>query len=133
MSSTTSYADVVEGVRATLHTYVQALDDGRTDDIVATFVPDGVFDSEGVGTFEGHEALRDAYESWKPRRPQRHLVLNTVVTDWSDDDARAVSDVVFLRMGADGWATQLVGRYHDALHNDGGTWRFRRRVVTFVS
>ena len=127
-----AYADVVEGVRATLHTYVQALDDGRTDDIVATFLADGVFDSEGVGIFEGHEALRGAYESWKPVRPQRHLVLNTVVTDWTDEEAEAVSDVVFLRMGADGWTTRLVGRYHDALYNDGGTWRFRRRVAAFV-
>lgn len=133
MSSAIAYADVVEGVRSTLHTYVQALDDGRTDDIVATFLPDGVFDSEGVGTFEGHAALRDAYESWKPRRPQRHLMMNTVVTHWNDEDSVAISDMAFLRMGAEGWTTQLVGRYHDTLHNDGGTWRFRRRVVTFVS
>ena len=31
------YAEVAEGVRATLATYTQALDDGRTDDVVATF------------------------------------------------------------------------------------------------
>ena len=24
---------------------------------------------------------------WKPRRPQRHLVVNTLVTDWNDDEA----------------------------------------------
>ena len=30
-----TYADVVEGVRATIAAYAQALDDGRTDDIVA--------------------------------------------------------------------------------------------------
>lgn len=133
MSDAGAYAEVVEGVRATLHAYVQALDDGRTDDIVDTFVPDGVFDSAGIGTFEGHEALRAAYSSWAPVRPQRHLTMNTLVTHWTADDAEAVSDVVFLLMGTDGWTVQLVGRYHDVLHNDDGTWRFRRRTVSFVS
>jgi hypothetical protein len=28
-------------------------------------------------------------------------------------------------------AYQLVGRYHDTLHRDGGSWRFHRRVATF--
>ena len=36
-----SGADVVEGVRATIAAYAQALDDSRTEDIVATFCPDG--------------------------------------------------------------------------------------------
>ena len=54
-----------------------------------------------------------------PRRPQRHLVLNTVVTEWSDTEATAISDVVFLLLGDSGWTIQLVGRYHDILHHDG--------------
>jgi ketosteroid isomerase-like protein len=127
-----SHADVVEGVRATLHTYVQALDDGRTDDIVATFVPDGVFDSAAVGRFEGHDALRAAYDSWTPTRPQRHLVLNTVLTSWTGDSAEAVSDVVFLLKASDGWATLLVGRYHDTLRYEDDAWRFVERVATFL-
>lgn len=133
MTEPARYADVVEGVRATMHTYVQALDDGRTDDIVATFCADGVFESEGMGTFAGHDELRDAYDGWKPTRPQRHLVSNTVVTEWSDDRAEATSDVVFMRMGSSGWTTQLIGRYCDVLRNETGTWRFEKRVISFVS
>jgi ketosteroid isomerase-like protein len=130
--SDTTFAEVAEGVRATLAAYTQALDDGRTDDVVATFCPDGVCDIPGMGTHEGHDALRAAYAGWAPRRPQRHLVLNTHVTEWTGDEAEAISDVVFLRQGKTGWTVQLVGRYHDTLHRDGGTWRFHRRVVTFV-
>jgi ketosteroid isomerase-like protein len=126
-----SFADVAEGVRATIAAYVHALDDGRTDDVVATFCPDGVCDIPGMGMFEGHEALRAAYAGWTPQRPQRHLVLNTLVTRWSGDEADAVSDVVFILRGGSGWDIQLVGRYHDTLHNDGGTWRFHRRVASF--
>jgi SnoaL-like domain len=131
--SDTTFAEVAEGVRATLAAYTHALDDGRTDDVVATFCPDGLIDLPGMGTHEGHDALRAAYAGWAPRRPQRHLVLNTLVTDWTSDEAEAVSDVVFILLGKDGWSVQLVGRYQDTLHRDGGTWRFHRRVATFES
>ena len=132
--SNSTLAEVSEGVRAALAAYTQALDDGRVDDVVATFCADGVIDIPGMGTHAGHDALRDAYTGWKPRRPQRHLVLNTHVTDWNDHEATAISDVIFLLMGKDGgWSVQLVGRYHDTLHQDGGSWRFHRRSATFVT
>lgn len=129
----TSYADVAEGIRATIAAYTHALDDGRTDDIVSTFCPDGAVDIPGMGTHEGHDALRDAYTRWKPRRPQRHLVVNTLVTEWDDHEAHATSDVVFLLQGDAGWAVQVVGRYRDVLHHVDGTWRFHRRVAEFVT
>jgi hypothetical protein len=131
MPNELSFADVAEGVRATIAAYTQALDDGRTDDVVATFCTEGLIDLPGMGTHEGHDALRTAYAGWAPRRPQRHLVLNTHVADWSDDEASAVSDVIFILLGKGRWSIQLVGRYHDTLHRDGGTWRFHRRVAVF--
>jgi ketosteroid isomerase-like protein len=135
---TASFADVAEGVRATIARYTQALDDGRTDDIVATYCPDGTFDMPGTGTFTGHDALRETYENWKPRRPQRHLVVNTLVTEWSDDEATAVSDVVLVLerksepgSGSAGWAVSFVARYTDVLHHDDEHgWRFVRRTVS---
>jgi ketosteroid isomerase-like protein len=126
-----TFAEVAEGVRATIAAYTQALDDGRADDVVATFCPDAVCDFGDLGTFEGHDALQKAYAGWMPRGPQRHLVLNTLVTRWSGDEADAVSDVVFIVPGKRGWSIRLVGRYRDTLHRDGGTWRFHRRVVAF--
>ena len=133
MSTDTRYADVVEGVRATIAAYTQALDDGRTDDVVATFCPDGVCDIPGMGTHVGHDALRAAYGKWTPQRPQRHLVLNTLVTDWNEHEADAISDVIFILQRKEGWAIQLVGRYHDTLHHQDGQWRFHRRVAEFVT
>jgi 3-phenylpropionate/cinnamic acid dioxygenase small subunit len=129
----TTFAEVDAGVRAALAAYAHALDDGRTDDVVATFCANGAVDIPGMGTHEGSDALRAAYDQWKPRRPQRHLVLNTHIVEWDEHEARAVSDVVVLLQGNEGWAVQLVGRYHDMLHNDGGTWRFHRRAAEFVS
>ena len=133
MGATATFADVAEGVRAALAAYTQALDDGRTDDVVATFCPDGSIEIPGLGTHEGHEALRAAFDAWKPRRPQRHLVLNTLVTDCGDDEATATSDVVFTVQGDTGWSIALVGRYQDLLHRHGTGWRFHRRATTFVA
>ena len=101
--------------------YAQALDDGRTDDIVATFCADGVCDIPGMGTHTGHDALREAFTKWKPRQPQRHLVLNTLVTEWDDREATAISDVIFLLWEDSGWAIKLVGRYHDVFHRGDGS------------
>ncbi|HEV3351548.1 MAG TPA: nuclear transport factor 2 family protein [Acidimicrobiales bacterium] len=128
----TTYADVVEGVRAAIAAYAQALDDGRTDDVIATFCRDGVVEIPGMGTHQGYDALRKAYEGWKPVRPQRHVVVNTLVTDWSDDEASATSDLIFLQQGDAGWTVPLVGRYEDTLRRDGETWRFLRRSTTWV-
>jgi hypothetical protein len=130
--TTPTLADVDAGVRRAIAAYTQALDDGRTGDVVATFCADGAIDIPGMGTHEGHEALLAAYTGLAPRRPQRHLVLNTQVTHWDGHEAEAVSDVVFLLLGEQGWAVQLVGRYTDLLHHDGGTWRFHRRTAEWI-
>jgi hypothetical protein len=133
MSANTTYAEVAEGVRAAIAAYTLALDDGRTNDVVATFCADGGCDIPGLGTHVGHDALREAYAKVEPRRPQRHLVLNTLVTDWNDHEASAISDVIFVLKGDAGWAIQLVGRYHDTLHHDDDGWRFHRRAAEFVT
>ena len=126
-----TFAEVSEGVRRTLAAYVQALDDGRTDDVVATFCADGAIDMGELGSFAGHDDLRAAYARWVPRAPQRHLVLNTHITEWDDDEAEVISDVVFLHAREGAWKVQLVGRYHDVLRHEHGTWRIHRRRAAF--
>jgi len=119
-------------VQATIAAYAQALDAGRTDDLVELFCPDGISEIAGSGTFEGHEAIRAAYARWQPTTPQRHLVANTVVTSWDGDDATAVSDLALLRRDPSGWVVALAGRYEDSLHRHDGRWLFRRRVTTLL-
>lgn len=133
MSDALTFADVAEAVRATIAAYTQALDDGRAADVVATFCADGTIDLPGMGTYTGHEALLAAYTGWAPRRPQRHLILNTLVTDWNDHEATATSDLVFILLGKEGWNIQLVGRYHDTLRRVDGTWLFAHRAAEFVT
>jgi hypothetical protein len=133
MRANTTHADVVAGVLAAIAAYAQALDDGRVDDVVATFCTDGSCDIPGLGAHTGRDALRTAYEKVRPHAPQRHVVVNTLVTEWDEHNAKATSDLVFLLKGDAGWAVRMVGRYHDTLRNDDGIWRFQRRVAEFVS
>ena len=127
------YADVAAGVRATIAAYNHAVDDGRTDDIVATYCPDGSCDIKALGAHEGHEALRAAYAKVVPTMPQRHVVTNTLLTEWNADEATAVSDFLFLTRGESGWKVRLVGRYRDTLHWTEDGWRFHRREGDFIT
>jgi hypothetical protein len=127
-----AYAAVDAGVRRTIAAYTQALDDGRTDDVVGTYCPDGGCDIPGLGAHEGHDALSAAYARVSPRVPQRHLVLNTLISQWDAHEARATSDVVFLLLVDGRWRVQLVGRYRDVLHRTGDDWRFHHRTADFL-
>ena len=127
-----TFADVAEQVRALLAALAQAQDDGRTEDVVSLYAEDGIVDVPGLGTFAGSGALREAFTSWAPTAPQRHLVTNTLVTEWDTRSAEARSDVLVVKRGASGWAVQSVARYRDTFRNDGGTWVLAQRTMEFV-
>jgi ketosteroid isomerase-like protein len=126
---------VGERVRNAIAAYCHALDDGRTDDVVALFCDDAKVDLPGQGVFEGKAAIAEAYAGFAPRLPQRHLVLNTVVSDPVEDGrVPALSDLVFLLKAGDpaSWRVQLVGRYEDMFRRDpDGAWRIHRRRARF--
>ncbi|MFG3025332.1 nuclear transport factor 2 family protein [Streptomyces sp. NPDC048254] len=123
---------VAAGVQAAIGAYAQALDAGRTDDIAELFAPDGVAEIAGMATFEGRDAIRKGFAAFAPAQPQLHLVANTVVTSFTEEEATAVSNLAFFQRGESGWAVQLVGRYDDTLRRTGGKWLFQHRVTTFL-
>ena len=134
MSTDATYAEVVEGVRAALAAYTQALDDGRTDDVVATFCPDGVCEIPGMGTHEGHDALREAYVGLDaaaapaPPRPQhpRHRLERP---RGHGDQRRDLHPEGRRRAGrSSSWAATTT----PSTTSD-GTWRFHRRAAEFVT
>ncbi|WP_405966618.1 nuclear transport factor 2 family protein [Streptomyces sp. NBC_00015] len=129
--SESTQAWVVADVRAVIGAHTQAQDAGRTDDVVALYTPDGVLELPGTDPLQGHDALREAFKGWAPTQPQQHLVGNTLVTSASEDEATAVSDVVFFLRGETGWAAQVVGRYQDTFRRVDGAWLLQRRVTTY--
>lgn len=124
--------DHAEGVRATIAAYCHALDDSRVEEIIDLFTFDGAASLPGMEPATGHAALRSLYGGLMPVAPQRHLVVNTVVTAAGDEGARAISDLVFLKVGDVGWDVALTGRYADELRHEDGLWRFVRRALTFT-
>ncbi|MBD0735114.1 nuclear transport factor 2 family protein [Streptomyces sp. CBMA29] len=127
-------ADVLaeSGVRAAIAAYAHALDAGRTDDLAELFLPDGVAEIADVAIFEGREAIREGFAAFAPAQPQLHMVANTVITSAAGEEATATSALAFFQRDESGWAVRLVGRYDDTLRRQGGTWRFQRRVTTFL-
>jgi hypothetical protein len=126
-----TFADADAGIRAAIAAYAHAVDDGRPDDVVATFCPDGRVHLPGVGRLVGHEAIHAAFAAMKTRS-LRHVMVNTHVTEWDALWAKAVSDLIVLRRNASGWAVHLVGRYDDVFHFDAGRWRFHSRKLEFT-
>jgi hypothetical protein len=124
-----TFAQAVAGMRDTIAAYALAVDDGRTGDVVMTFCPDGSAEIPGFEVAVGHDALRALFAGLKPRRPSRHLVVNTHVTDRNGPWATAVSDLVVLGQDGPGWAIALVGRYRDLFHYADGGWRFHARKL----
>ncbi|KKD06325.1 nuclear transport factor 2 family protein [Streptomyces sp. WM6386] len=129
--SESTQAWVSAGVRAVIGAHTQAQDAGRTDDVVALYPPDGVLELPGMDPVQGHDALRAAFKGWAPTQPQQHLVGNTVVTPTAEDEATAVSDVVFFQRGDTGWTVQVVGRYEDTFRHIDGAWLLQRRATTY--
>lgn len=123
---------VPAAVRNAVAAYAHALDAGRTDELAALFTPDGVAEIVGMGAYEGREAIREGYAAFTPKAPQLHLVANTVLTSWSEDDVTAASDVAVLHRGRSGWRVGTTGRYDDALRRTDAGWLFTRRVLTLV-
>jgi uncharacterized protein (TIGR02246 family) len=130
MSGSTQVS-VAAAVRDVIARHAQAQDGGRADDVVALYTKDGVLELPGTGPIEGHDALLATFRGWAPARPQVHLVSNTVLTSWTEQDAVAASDVVFVQRGESGWAVQVVAHYQDTFRCEDGAWRLRHRSTTY--
>ncbi|MFF0815054.1 nuclear transport factor 2 family protein [Rhodococcus sp. NPDC003318] len=129
---TLTYAEVSAGVQATLATYTQSLDSGRFDDVLATFIADGVLEIPDFDLVaEGHDALRAYYVSTDGKGALRHVVANSLVSEQQDGKVDVSSDLLVLRKGDTGWALLMVGTYRDTLRLDEGVWRFQRRTLSF--
>ena len=128
----TTYADVFAGVYTTIAAHAQRQDAGDTDGIMALYTKDAVLEVPGMGAYQGADAIRAAFDDWKPKGLQRHMPVNVVITDWDDERARATTDVVFIAQGDAGWAVRIVARYLDEFRRDGERWLLTRRADEYI-
>lgn len=128
----TTFDEVYAGVQQTIAAHAQAQDDGRTEEIVALYCSDGLLVVPGMGSYQGTEVLRETWEAWKPRQSQRHMSSNVVVTEWTDDTAKARTDVVFFQKSGDGWNVGIVARYHDEFRRVADAWLISQRSDEYI-
>lgn len=113
--------------------YCQALDDGRWDDLVDLFTPDGAF--VGLSTARGRDDLRTFFAGLAegPLSAWWHFSANETI-DLHQTPARTASGATWLDQPCvvDGQAHIAAGRYQDQMVRcDDGAWRFTERKVTF--
>ncbi len=120
-------------IRRTLNEYSQLLDDGRFDEWADLFTEDARLELGDQATV-GRPAIR-AYmaEVQASGRRGMHVTTNSLVdVDVDGDTARATTDYLFVRPGAEGLVLVAAGRYHDRMVRDGERWRFRVRSITML-
>lgn len=125
-----------EAVRDLLARYTWAGDRGRSAELAACFLPDGVLDvGEHGGRWEGRAEIERQLDAVAERvaaagtapGPVQHHVTSVVIdlVDTTAADVRAYF-CVFTDLGPDHWGTY---RDHVQLDAIDGTWRFASRTV----
>jgi ketosteroid isomerase-like protein len=110
--------------------YCQYLDDGRWDDLVELFTPDGAF--VGLSAVSGRAELRAFFAGLQegPLQAWWHFSSNETI----DLDGDAATGQCWLDQPCvvDGEAHIAAGRYADRMRRcDDGRWRFEERKVSF--
>ncbi len=116
-----------EAIRELVARYCHTIDAGRTEEWVACFTEDGVFDSPILGRWEGRAKLREFtkhYAEWTGDATARHNVSNLLI---ELDGERARVECYLLMTHATAGETHVVvsGTYEHRLAKVDGAWRFR--------
>ena len=120
-------------IRNLLSRYEYTLDGRKPDEFVDLFAEDALLSAAG-NEFRGREQIRGFVVSLLDKEPGKHVTISTDLRPGSTDQVDATSEFVLLERNADSWGVRLAGRYDDTLERDAaGVWRFRNRVIVFVS
>lgn len=122
------YLEDVQAITQLRAAYCQALDDGRWDDLTATFIPEGRFN--GLSMVRGHQGmleffpgLQDTISSWW------HFSSNETVE--IDGDTATGSTWLLQPCVVDGESQLAAGRYEDQMVRTASGWKFQERKVRF--
>ena len=112
--------------------YATALDNGDVETIVGCFTEDGSLESPAVGTYEGHEGIREfsnRFARFRERGTQLRHVLSNLAMEVTGDRARATCYLCNI-ITRDGRSEMMPpGRYECDLQRINGEWLFKHRLV----
>ena len=120
-------ADELE-IRELVARYNYAIDEGRPEEWVATFVPDGTFESTALGTHTGAEALHTFAIGYIAAFTGRHCTSDFVI-DVDGDEARSRCYLIAVNNTA-APIISATAVYDDVLRRTPDGWRFVHRKVS---
>ena len=115
-------------IRELVARYNYAIDEGRAEEWVATFVPDGTFESSLLGTHTGAEALLAFAKGYISAVSGRHCTSDFVI-EVDGDDARSRCYLIAVN-NASAPIISATAVYEDVLRRTADGWRFVHRKVT---
>jgi hypothetical protein len=115
-------------IRELVARYNYAIDEGRPDEWVATFVPDGTFESTALGKHTGPEALHAFATGYIAAVTGRHCTSDFVI-DVDGNEARSRCYLIAIN-NAGTPAVSVTAVYDDVLRRTADGWRFVHRKVT---
>ena len=115
-------------IRELVARYNYAIDEGRPEEWVATFVSDGTFESTALGKHTGPEALLAFAQGYSAAVTGRHCTSDFVI-DVDGDEARSRCYLIAIN-NAGTPAVSVTAVYDDVLRRTPDGWRFVHRKVT---
>lgn len=120
-------------VLACMYRYAHAMDYGPPEAWAECFVEDGTYETDfrdgRVDRYEGRDELRSkAAGRQTSDHSMRHVMVNPMVTEISETEARADAMYVLIEDYGEGPRLVSFGRYRDHFVRDhDGQWRFKSR------
>src|SRR2546430_15931206 len=128
MGTTAQHIEDQFAIRELGARYNYAIDEGRAEEWVATFVPDGTFESSLLGTHTGAEALLAFAKGYISAVSGRHCTSDFVI-EVDGDDARSRCYLIAVNNAA-APIISATAVYEDVLRRTAEGWRFVHRKVT---
>ena len=115
-------------IRELVARYNYAIDEGRPEEWVSTFVADGTFESTALGAHTGPEALHAFVTGYIAAVTGRHCTSDFVI-DVDGDEARSRCYLIAIN-NAGAPIVSATAVYDDVLRRTPDGWRFVHRKVT---
>jgi hypothetical protein len=115
-------------IRELVARYNYAIDEGRPEEWVSTFVADGTFESTALGAHTGPEALHAFATGYIAAVTGRHCTSDFVI-DVDGDEARSRCYLIAINNAA-APIVSTTAVYDDVLRRTPDGWRFVHRKVT---
>ena len=121
--------DTWSAASATLHGYCRAVDEGRVEDFVALYLPDGIHD-DGIRLRQGHADIRALVVGVIARYDATsHHLSNIVLAPTPDGDLSSRSHIYAWHRRAGHPDLEVWGQYQDILRQQHGRWLIARRML----